>query len=306
MGLKVWHDQNLYNTTDAVSVECLKDDKMQVVFYTLFNKECLNIVPDDYQVTSIILVLEGHVKLYSVNEHYELEAHDSVMLTDISQSYVIEANGFAKIIAISNEVNQSPEEDELLNKMLVTVEEKDTYTKGHSKRVSLYSIRLALAYESTYNVVSLGVAASMHDIGKINVPISILRKPDKLTDEEYDIIKLHPLDSYTFLKDKLGERVAQAALQHHERLDGSGYPYGIRAEHICMDARIIAIADVFDAMTCKRTYNEPRKAIEVVEYLEQNLDKYDAVIIAILRRKVESGELDDIVTAFTTTLSTNI
>ncbi|MEG0735572.1 MAG: HD domain-containing protein, partial [Longicatena sp.] len=207
--------------------------------------------------------------------------------------------GFSKIIAISSEVNQAPHEDTVLNEMLTIVEEKDTYTKGHSKRVSLYARRLALAYESTYNVASLSVAACMHDIGKINVPITILQKPGRLTDEEFDIIKLHPMDSYTILKDKLGERIARAALQHHERLDGSGYPYGLTAEHISMDARIIAVADVFDAMTCKRTYNEPRNPIEVVAYLEEHLDQYDAAIIAVLRRKVEKGEMDDIVTAFT-------
>ncbi|MGX8850084.1 HD-GYP domain-containing protein [Amedibacillus sp. YH-ame10] len=299
MGVKIWRDENLFQTTETVSVECLKDDKMQVVFYTLLDKECINIVPDDYPVTSTILVLEGHLNVHSTEKSFDLYAHDSMMLTDINESYYAEAEGFSKIIAISSEVNQAPHEDTVLNEMLTIVEEKDTYTKGHSKRVSLYARRLALAYESTYNVASLSVAACMHDIGKINVPITILQKPGRLTDEEFDIIKLHPMDSYTILKDKLGERIARAALQHHERLDGSGYPYGLAAEHISMDARIIAVADVFDAMTCKRTYNEPRKPIEVVAYLEEHLDQYDAAIIAVLRRKVEKGEMDDIVTAFT-------
>ncbi|MEG0274456.1 MAG: HD domain-containing protein [Longicatena sp.] len=294
MGVKIWRDENLFQTTETVSVECLKDDKMQVVFYTLLDKECINIVPDDYPVTSTILVLEGHLNVHSTEKSFDL-----MMLTDINESYYAEAEGFSKIIAISSEVNQAPHEDTVLNEMLTIVEEKDTYTKGHSKRVSLYARRLALAYESTYNVASLSVAACMHDIGKINVPITILQKPGRLTDEEFDIIKLHPMDSYTILKDKLGERIARAALQHHERLDGSGYPYGLTAEHISMDARIIAVADVFDAMTCKRTYNEPRNPIEVVAYLEEHLDQYDAAIIAVLRRKVEKGEMDDIVTAFT-------
>lgn len=299
MGIKVWHDNNLFQTKDTLSVECLKDDKMQVVFYTLFDKDCINIVPDDYQVTTTIIVLDGKLKIHSIDEEIELETHDSIMLTDIEQSYFAEPVGFAKIIAISNEIVQAPQEDEVLNKMIGIVEEKDSYTKGHSKRVSLFARRLALAYESTYNVATLSVAACMHDIGKINVPITILQKAGKLTTEEFDIIKLHPMDSYTILKDKLGERIAQAALQHHERLDGSGYPYGVSAEHISMDARIIAVADVFDAMTCKRTYNEPKKPIEVVAYLEEHLDQYDGAIIAILRRKIENGEMDDIVTPFT-------
>lgn len=298
MGIAIWHDQQRFDTTDTISVECLKDDKMQVVFYTLRHKDCLNIVPDDYSVTSFLTVLEGTLKIASENETFELRAHDMIMLTDIEQSYVAEADGFTKLLAISSEANQDPQEDETLNGMLAEVEEKDIYTMGHSKRVSLYAKRLALAYESTYNVVSLSCAACMHDIGKINTPIEILQKPGKLTDEEFNIIKQHPVDSYAILKDKFGERVALAALQHHERLDGTGYPKGLKGEEISMDARILAVADVFDAMTCKRTYNEPKPPIEVVSYLEQLTDKYDANIIAILRRKVEKGELEDIVTSF--------
>lgn len=138
----------------------------------------------------------------------------------------------------------------------------------------------------------------MHDVGKINTPIEILRKPGRLTKEEFDIIKLHPQDSYDILKDSIGEKVAIAAKQHHERLDGSGYPDGLKGDQICMDAKIIAIADVFDAMTCKRIYNQPNPPLEVVKYLEESPDKYDASIVAILRRKVEKGEMDDILTAF--------
>lgn len=298
MEIKLWHDNHLFDTKETVSVEMLKDDKMQMVFYTLRDKECINIVPDDYSATTIIVVLDGKIRLQSMEGISELHAHDSMMLTDIVQSYYIEANGFAKLLAISSEANQDPDEDAELKKMLLSVEEKDVYTLGHSKRVSLYAKRLALAYESTYNLISLSAAACMHDIGKINIPVSILQKPGKLTSEEFTTIKHHPVDSYTILKDILGERVALAALQHHERLDGSGYPNGLKGDQICMDAKFIAVADVFDAMTCKRTYNEPKDPLEVVSYLEEHLDQYDASIISILRRKVEKGELEDITTAF--------
>lgn len=301
MGVNVWYDNHLFDTTDTVSVECLKDEKMQIVFYTLRHKECINIVPDDYKSTSTIVVLEGKIRFQSIDEVFDLEAHDAIMLTDIEQSYYAEAEGTTKLLAISSEANQDPSEDAAIRQTLMDVEEKDIYTIGHSKRVSLYAKRLALAYESTYNVVSLSAAACMHDIGKINTPITILQKPGKLTDEEFSIIKLHPLDSYTILKDKFGERVAIAASQHHERLDGSGYPYGLEGDKICMDARIIAVADVFDAMTCKRCYNEPKDPLDVVSYLEDNTDKYDATIITILRRKVENGDLHDIITAFVDT-----
>lgn len=298
MSISIWRDSDFHDKSKSSSVECLKNEAMQVGLYTLCNRESLNIVPDDYNVTSTLILLEGEVKIFSSEESFNLKANDMAMLVNIEQSYYMEAIGFAKILAVTSEANQDSQEDEAITEMLKEVEEKDVYTMGHSRRVSLYAKRLALAYESTYNVINLSAAACMHDIGKINTPIEILQKPGKLTEEEMDIIKIHPKDSYEILKDRIGERVALAARHHHERLDGSGYPDGLRGEEICMDARIIAIADIFDAMTCKRIYNEPRNPLDVVEYLEENRDKYDSAIISILRRKVENGEMDDILTAF--------
>lgn len=298
MSIKIWNCEDLYSNPTFKSVECLKDEKMQIVLYTLRNKESLNIVPDDYSVTSAIILLEGALKIYSADEAYDLKAHDMAMLIDIEQSYYVEALGITKLLAVTSEETQDTQEDAVVASMLAEVEKKDIYTLGHSRRVSLYSKRLALAYESTYNVIALSASACTHDIGKINTPVEILQKPGKLTAEEFDVIKRHPGDSYSILQDKLGERVAIAAKQHHERLDGSGYPNGLRGSEICMDARIIAIADVFDAMTCKRIYNEPSPPLEVVRYLEESSDKYDSVIVGILRKKVEKGEMDDILTAF--------
>lgn len=298
MSIKIWHANGLDDSSRSGSVECLKSEQMQVVLYTLQDKGSINIVPDDYSVTSTLILIEGRLKIFSAGKSYDLHQHDAAMLINIEQSYYAEAVGFTKIMAITSEANQDTQEDEAIASMLAEVEKKDVYTLGHSRRVSLYSKRLALAYESTYNVIVLSAAACMHDIGKINTPIEILQKPGKLTEEEFTVIKRHPGDSYAILKDKLGERVAIAAKQHHERLDGSGYPDSLCGNEIGMDARFIAIADVFDAMTCKRIYNNPVPPLEVVEYLESNGDKYDLSIVAILRRKVESGEMDDILTAF--------
>lgn len=298
MSVKIWHNSSLSNFSSTNSVECIKNEEMQVVLYRLENKGCLNIVPDDYRVTSMLILLEGELKMYSAHESYYLHTHDVAMLADIEHSYYVESVGFSKVLAITNAINQDVQEDEMIANMLEEVEKKDVYTLGHSRRVSLYSKRLALAYESTYNVIALSAAACMHDIGKINTPIEILQKPGRLTEAEFNIIKRHPIDSYTILKDKLGERIAVAARQHHERLDGSGYPDGLLGSQIGMDAKIIAVADVFDAMTCKRIYNEPSPPLDVVIYLEEHSDLYDALIVSILRRKVENGEIDDILTAF--------
>lgn len=298
MSVKIWRDNGLFVSTTTSSVECLKNNAMQIILYTLQHNETINIVPDDFDVTSTLIIVQGGLKMFSSKEVITLNTYDAVMLENIMQSLVVEAIGFTKLVLISNEAKKDSQEDKIVATILSKVEEKDIYTLGHNRRVSLYSKRLALAYDPSYNVISLSAAACMHDVGKINTPIEILRKPGRLTAEEYEIIKLHPQDSYDILKDRIGEKVAIAAKQHHERLDGSGYPDGLKSNEICMDAKIIAIADVFDSMTCKRIYNKPNQPLEVVKYLEDSPEKYDATIVSILRRKVEKCEMEDILTAF--------
>lgn len=298
MSVEIWRDNGLDSVSKSTSFECFNQEQMQMVLYVLLNKECINIVPDDYRATSTLILLEGELMVYSSGEPYSLKKHDSVMFVDIEESYYAEAVGFAKLMAVTSVANQDVLEDKAVSDMMTEVEKKDVYTLGHSRRVSLYAKRLALALKPSYDVINLSVAASMHDIGKIETPVEILQKPGRLTEEEMQTIQLHPLSSYNILKGILGEKAAIAAKQHHERLDGSGYPEGLSGDDICMDAKIIAVADVFDAMTCKRIYNEPSPPMSVVKMLEESSDKYDPVIVAILRKKVESGELDDILTAF--------
>lgn len=136
------------------------------------------------------------------------------------------------------------------------VEAKDLYTRGHTQRVSELALRIGedmgLAPD---RLRMLGQAAMLHDIGKIGVPDSILNKPGKLTDEEFAIIQEHPARGFEMVK---GIRSLQPSLsgirRHHERLDGSGYPDALSGDDISLDARIIAVAEVYDALTSERSY----------------------------------------------------
>lgn len=140
-----------------------------------------------------------------------------------------------------------------------TIDAKDTYTKGHSIRVSEYSAQLAQALGwSKEAIQNLKYIALLHDIGKISVPDSILNKPDKLTDTEYEIIKSHTTVGGEILKDiSMIKDVDAGARYHHERYDGKGYPSGLAGEEIPLVARIIGIADAYDAMNSKRIYRNP-------------------------------------------------
>lgn len=121
----------------------------------------------------------------------------------------------------------------------------------------------------------------LHDIGKLAIPEEIVKKPDKLTDEEYCIIKTHTNEGYNILKNQdINEHIKNAALMHHERCDGSGYPQGLSANEIDKFAKIVSIADVYDAMTAARVYRGPLCPFTVIEIFEkEGLQRYDTKYI---------------------------
>ena len=175
------------------------------------------------------------------------------------------------------------------------VEARDKSTGRHSFRVAEYSVLIArelgFSEEELEGIRKTGL---LHDIGKIGVPDSILNKPAKLTDEEYAIMKTHVNIGGEILKDfTLIENVADGAKYHHEHFDGSGYPNHLRGEEIPLNARIIGIADAFDAMTANRIY---RKALDM-DFVVSELKRcagtqFDPALAAIMVELIESGKLD--------------
>ncbi len=149
-----------------------------------------------------------------------------------------------------------------------TIEQRDKYTGGHTKRVTEYSVLIGEALNlSKKEIYTLKIAAILHDIGKIAVPDQILNKPGRLTDEEFAYIKIHPVAGAEILKHipELKEEL-KGIKYHHERWDGKGYPEGLKGDQIPFIARIIAVADTFDAMTSNRPY---RKALPLEVAFEE-------------------------------------
>ncbi|OIQ73121.1 cyclic di-GMP phosphodiesterase response regulator RpfG [mine drainage metagenome] len=149
-----------------------------------------------------------------------------------------------------------------------TLEIRDPYTAGHEKRVADLSVAIAAAMGLDKNrVQGLRLAAMVHDIGKIQVPAEILVKPGKLSQYEYKLIQEHPTVGYNILSQvDYPWPVAQAVWQHHERLDGSGYPRGLNGDEIILEARIISVADIVEAMSSHRPY---RPALGMASALEE-------------------------------------
>ncbi|NQT79609.1 MAG: PAS domain S-box protein [Candidatus Aminicenantes bacterium] len=146
--------------------------------------------------------------------------------------------------------------EETINALVSALERRDPYTAGHQKRVT--NMACAIAEEMGFSkdqITGLRLAGLIHDVGKIQIPIEILIKPTHLSEVEFVMIKMHPQVGYEILKSiEFPFPVAQIVLQHHERMDGSGYPEGISGEEILPEARVLAVADVVEAMSSHRPY----------------------------------------------------
>ncbi|MGP1272660.1 MAG: HD-GYP domain-containing protein [Phycisphaerales bacterium] len=160
----------------------------------------------------------------------------------------------------------------VLESLSAAIDAKDPYTRGHSQRVSWISHQIALALGFDEEAAErLRIAGLLHDVGKIGVPETVLRKNGKLTDDEFDEIKKHPAIGHRILKDLAGlEDVLPAVLHHHERIDGRGYPHGLSGTQIPLVARIVACADTFDAMSSTRSYRQKMPRDVVLEELRRS------------------------------------
>ena len=168
-----------------------------------------------------------------------------------------------EVRSMTREILKEHEKNERLSLQIVktlagTIDAKDSYTKGHSSRVAEYSKeiakRIGYSEKAQEEIYMMGL---LHDVGKIGIPDTVINKPSRLTDEEYEMIKTHPTVGFEILKN-ISEmpKLAIGARWHHERYDGGGYPDGLSGKDIPEEARIIAVADAYDAMSSRRSYHE--------------------------------------------------
>lgn len=195
----------------------------------------------------------------------KLGAKDFIKKPFIPEILTLRVKQIAELLRLqkrlSDEVEKKTKENEQLFLNVVSslagaIDAKDTYTNGHSSRVAEYSKEIARRYGYSLKEQSdIYIMGLLHDVGKIGIPDSIINKPGKLTDEEYNIIKKHPVIGSQILKNiKEMPKLSIGARWHHERYDGGGYPDGLAGEEIPEEARIIAVADSYDAMSSKRSY----------------------------------------------------
>lgn len=248
-----------------------------VIFLTADNDpktevECLELGADDFLVKpftpTVMKQRVAHVlELYDLRQDLETQLE--------KKKNQVERVTLNSIMAISN-----------------TIDAKDRYTCGHSIRVAKCVEEIAKKLDWTEDEIhNIHYIALLHDIGKIGVPDSILNKPGRLSDSEFNIIKKHPAIGGDILKDiKLIRNVAEGALYHHERWDGKGYPFGLRGESIPYTARIIGIADAYDAMTSNRVYRHKLSDDEVLEEFEKGCGtQFDPKLCTIFIDMLKKG-----------------
>ena len=228
------------------------------------------------------LLLTTAICLWEINMFYQVEksafmAHS--LLVSLPMYYFISL-AVGLLNRKTSELNEvygqlQKNSEEMIDAMVKALEAKDIYTQGHSERVfkltSLLADKMRLPAREADDV---RIAARLHDIGKIGVKDAVLNKPERLTEEEFAVIKQHPVIGAQILgKIREFERLVPIVYHHHERYDGKGYPEGRKGEEIPLGARIIAVVDSFDAMISKRAYREPYPVPQAVSELVKNADK---------------------------------
>jgi diguanylate cyclase (GGDEF)-like protein len=224
--------------------------------------------------------------------------HELLALADVNL-YESKAQGEGSIVGGDEREAESPVAGSFstLDALVTAVDKRDRYTRKHSEDVTEYSLMIAgeLGW-SEETIRTLRIAGLLHDVGKIMIPDSILRKPDKLTDEEFEVMKQHPVFGFLMVSaiPSLAETLP-AIRHHHERWDGRGYPDGLKQEEIPVIGRLMAVADAFSAMTTDRPYRKGMSVSEAVRRLREGTgtqfdpEMVQAFLLALSRHSGESG-----------------
>jgi HD-GYP domain-containing protein (c-di-GMP phosphodiesterase class II) len=236
------------------------------------------------------------IKVRTKNEIGEL-ADDFNKMAEHIQQYI-------------NELRRAAEENRMLfigtvRALAEAIDGKDAYTRGHSERVMKYSVLIAQHMKlNEEEIEDIRIAGILHDVGKIGIDDKILKKPAALTDDEYKIMKQHPQIGAKIMSEiPQMKRFIPGMFYHHECLDGKGYPLGLRGDQIPLMARIISVADVFDAMTTNRPYQRAMDTEVAVERIRTFVGtRYDGQVVEALVDALHSGRLDEVLKSYAATL----
>lgn len=288
-------DFNIYKYEDNIEsyknnagiFRLLVDDEDIEVFESNINAG-KSIICQPYEsrdAMNVIILLEG--KLFHTNERKYIEAGSRITFKNLKETHHLSVIEKTKLIMIRNckhFISQASKTDKVYD-LIHQLQEKDNYTEEHCNTSGNLAVQIATILKLPEDVIeNLLHASKIHDVGKILIPKEILNKPSKLDLEEYDSFKQHPIYGYEIvMKETDNEALAKIVLDHHERLDGSGYPNGLSGSEVTIESRIMAVVDSFDAMISKRPYKEPKSVENALIDLQNHVGTwYDEKVVAAL------------------------
>ena len=268
---KITNYKKEFSSNKVEALALYNNEQFSFEYYHLFKEHSLHINLDgEEEIKLLYFLLKGKCEFYLDNERIVLEPFELLEINTTSgfNIYALEEISLLYISLSNSKINLKTDE---LSKQIERLENKDDYLKGHNYRVSKYALIILEEMGLKLNTDNLNYAASYHDIGKIKISPDIVHKEASLTPKEFEVMKMHPIYSYEIIKPILGEDCAYIAKCHHEKLDGSGYPSHLKGDAIPIEAQIITVADIFDALTTKRTYRDAYSFTDAIKIMEADV-----------------------------------
>lgn len=284
---------------DSTTLSLLgRGDGLELMKQTIIKNSMFILFPGEGDnVIEFFYILTGEMEVDLIGEKIILGPDDVISAKNIEVAVHFKALTDVSVLSFSNFPSFHYLSNEIMNlrKIGELVEVKDRYTFNHSARVAEFAIKTAIKMNFEKKRISnLFIASILHDIGKINIPEEVLTKPAKLTDEEFALIKKHPGDGADMLRKTAYSDLADIVEQHHERVNGRGYPFGLKEDEILLEAKIIGVCDTFDAMTEDRAYRKAFSAeFAMAEIQQLAAVQYDSEVVeAFYQVLKEEGKIE--------------
>jgi putative nucleotidyltransferase with HDIG domain len=292
---------NNAKVNDSWNISIYENDDGTVTIINTPNQGFNDIIePNEFITFGFILFSNSDEEITD----FVVKATPEAKITDYPLYYILLAMVFINIVFVSINIavvikdHQYKVRTEHDRKIIIQsmktftnfIDAKDKYTRGHSIRVGFYTKKIAERMDFDEDELdNIYYIALLHDVGKINISDAILNKPGKLDDEERDIIKTHTTNGAQILKDFSSvPHIVEGARYHHERYDGKGYPEGLAGENIPLVARIICVADAFDAMNSDRCYRKAYPMEKIVKELKEGAGKqFDPEVVKVMLEMIE-------------------
>ena len=261
-------------------------DGAEIIWMEIYPDSIMWMSLGEIDCVEFYYIIEGQITLgFDGEPDRTIDSGGSFCVSGIDKEFSIKGNTKVQILGLTNKPIFDDMQEHLgnLKELVEQTEAKNLYTYKHGKRVMEYALKIAEEMginKESYDRIAM--AATLHDVGKCFLPDHILSENTELSSEDIRQIRKHPLNSYRLIKGKFGEEIAEIAQSHHERLDGSGYPFGLFGDEIPIESRIIAVADVFDAITTERTYKMSKTKDIAVKELQGLTKQYDGAVIEAL------------------------